>query len=320
MSISRPKIFYSPGDLGDANRELGWGITYRKLTPGKYRGCFEVEKVIDCLLVVEAHNASMDVNGSNSPDMFALLNIQSFGGAMRVNGQKMDAAGQLLLSPGGELDIVSSGPCRVDQVYIPSEIYGHLDDCGYFSDCDLLAPDTLYNVDAMRMLAARESIKALTHLHGGAGSNGCDKPDQFVYSRLVGLIGSSPTASVARTGARSHQLRQLIRARHFMWNNLHNSLSIPDICHEVGSSQRTLERLFGEAFGMTPKRYLEIIRFSQVHRDLRAAKRGETSVWKVASAAGFKHPGRFSVGYAAFFGESPKRTLLESRVLDGTNY
>lgn len=313
MSIINPEIFKSPSDLEEANREVGWCITYRKLTPGEYRGFFEVEEALGCLLALEAHNASMDVNGSNSTGMFALLNIHSFGGAIHVNGQKVDVAAQLLLSPGKELDIVSSGPCRVDQIYIPYEVYGHLHDSDYFLDCTPLVPDTLYSFDAARALEIRKLTDAIRLFRDGGRNSSCGKPEQFLYSHLPVSIGSTHSALIPGTVVQAHHIQQLLRARRFMWKTLHLSLSIPEICRQVGLSQRTLERMFGEAFGMTPKHYLEISRFSRTHRQLRAASSDETSVWKVASAAGFKHPGRFSVGYATFFGESPKRTLLDSR-------
>ena len=60
---------------------------------------------------------------------------------------------------------------------------------------------------------------------------------------------------------------------------------------------------------MSPMAYVQEVRLQRVHRQLRAAAPGTTTVTDVAHAWGFVHLGRFARRYRERFGESPSQTL-----------
>jgi AraC-like DNA-binding protein len=74
-------------------------------------------------------------------------------------------------------------------------------------------------------------------------------------------------------------------------------------------SLRTLQEAFRRHVGMSPMAYVQEVRLQRVHRQLRAAAPGTTTVTDVAHAWGFVHLGRFARRYRERFGESPSRTL-----------
>ncbi|MFJ6388195.1 AraC family transcriptional regulator [Streptomyces sp. NPDC091972] len=74
-------------------------------------------------------------------------------------------------------------------------------------------------------------------------------------------------------------------------------------------SLRTLQEAFRKYVGMSPMAYVQEVRLQRVHRQLRAATPGTTTVTDVAHAWGFVHLGRFARRYRQRFGESPSQTL-----------
>ncbi|AYC43426.1 Virulence regulon transcriptional activator VirF [Streptomyces griseorubiginosus] len=72
---------------------------------------------------------------------------------------------------------------------------------------------------------------------------------------------------------------------------------------------RTLQEAFRRHVGMSPMAYVHEVRLQRVHRQLRAAAPGTTTVTDVAHAWGFVHLGRFARRYRERFGESPSQTL-----------
>lgn len=77
-------------------------------------------------------------------------------------------------------------------------------------------------------------------------------------------------------------------------------------------SLRTLQEAFRSNVGMSPMAYVHEVRLQRVHRQLRAAAPGTTTVTQVAHAWGFVHLGRFARRYRERYGESPSQTLRAS--------
>jgi transcriptional regulator GlxA family with amidase domain len=84
---------------------------------------------------------------------------------------------------------------------------------------------------------------------------------------------------------------------------------VPELCKEVGASERTLRTCCQEHLGMSPKHYLLLRRMHMVRRALRESTTAETSVTEIATRYGFWQFGRLAVEYKVFFGEPPSATL-----------
>jgi AraC-like DNA-binding protein len=88
--------------------------------------------------------------------------------------------------------------------------------------------------------------------------------------------------------------------------------SLDQLCAAIGAQPRTVELGFLEAFGLSMKAYVQALRFNGARRDLQDAEPGTASVKAVALKWGFRHMGRFSTGYKAWFGECPGATLARA--------
>ena len=88
--------------------------------------------------------------------------------------------------------------------------------------------------------------------------------------------------------------------------------TIPELCGVAGVSQRTLEYGFLDLLGVTPVRYLNLLRLNRARRALRKATRGHQTVTEIALRLGFSNPSRFAHDYRRLFGEPPSSTLRAS--------
>jgi transcriptional regulator GlxA family with amidase domain len=89
-------------------------------------------------------------------------------------------------------------------------------------------------------------------------------------------------------------------------------LYVPELCREIGASERTLRTCCQEHLGMGPKHYLLLRRLHLVRRALRNNRLGDTTVTEIGTSYGFWQFGRLAVEYKALFGEAPSTTLART--------
>jgi AraC-like DNA-binding protein len=82
-----------------------------------------------------------------------------------------------------------------------------------------------------------------------------------------------------------------------------------DLCSALNVRIRTLYYAFQEFYGVSPIKYLRLVRYARARRDLLIAAPENTTVTDVAAKWHFWHFGRFSIEYKSLFGESPSETL-----------
>jgi AraC family ethanolamine operon transcriptional activator len=105
----------------------------------------------------------------------------------------------------------------------------------------------------------------------------------------------------------SERLRVVRRAEDYIEAQPGALLRIDDLCSAACTSIATLERVFREVFGITPRRYLTLRRLAGVRNDLLNGDPAH-SVTEVATRWGFFHLGRFALEYGQLYGERPSQT------------
>jgi len=102
------------------------------------------------------------------------------------------------------------------------------------------------------------------------------------------------------------------RFEHKVRERIGTVVRIPELCTELGVSQRTLEYLFKEEIGMTPKQFSNVLRLNEVRRELLRRNTENQTISHVAEDCGISHLGRFAAAYLRQFGELPSETLREN--------
>lgn len=86
-------------------------------------------------------------------------------------------------------------------------------------------------------------------------------------------------------------------------------VSVTDLCHAAGVSERTLRNAFHDVYGIGPKQFLIRHGLEQVHDALLFARRMRGAVTRAATECGFFELGRFAGSYRHLYGESPSDTV-----------
>ena len=111
-----------------------------------------------------------------------------------------------------------------------------------------------------------------------------------------------------RAATRAEIYRRLSRARDFVEASFVDPLSLSAMARVAGIAPHRFLRLFKQAFGLTPHRYLTERRLQEARRLL---ERGGTRVTDACLAVGFTSLGSFSSLYHRRFGRPPGKAILE---------
>jgi AraC-like DNA-binding protein len=101
-------------------------------------------------------------------------------------------------------------------------------------------------------------------------------------------------------------VRRLVEA--YLEAHLSEPVYLADLCAATGVSERTLQQVFLESYGVSPLQYLKLRRLNLARQRLRGGAPEQTRVTDVALDCGFWELGRFAADYKALFGESPSHT------------
>jgi len=114
----------------------------------------------------------------------------------------------------------------------------------------------------------------------------------------------------ARPGSVSSD--QMNKAMDIIKSSFDQELSLDDIARAAGASPRALQYSFKATYNMTPMQMLRLERLRWARHLLLAADRHQT-VTQIALDLGFQHLGRFAQEYRSAFGETPNKTLQNSK-------
>lgn len=109
--------------------------------------------------------------------------------------------------------------------------------------------------------------------------------------------------------ARLERLHRLGRTVAYMREQIRQDIYMRDLCAVANSSERTLRYLYSELLGVSPMRYLSMLRLCEASRQLLAADSRHKSVRSIAIGCGLWDLSRFAKQYQALFGELPHQAL-----------
>lgn len=124
------------------------------------------------------------------------------------------------------------------------------------------------------------------------------------------LVANGPVERMSCN--RSRRVRYLIfrRAEDLMYANLRRHIYMQELCDAAGVSERALRYAFEELVGISPVRYLSMLRLCEACRSLSSADAGRKSVKSIALSCGLWDLSRFADNYRRVFGELPSETLM----------
>ncbi|MEB3161334.1 MAG: helix-turn-helix domain-containing protein [Synechocystis sp.] len=133
-----------------------------------------------------------------------------------------------------------------------------------------------------------------------------DHIEERIVVQIINVLAKSrqiqPKKIVAKRMSHLYQAEEFIRAY------AKAQISIMDISHAVGISQRTLEYLFKDFYGISPCAYLKCFRLNQLRQSLHHCNLSGNTINHLAAEWGFWHSGQLAKDYFNLFGELPSQT------------
>lgn len=131
-----------------------------------------------------------------------------------------------------------------------------------------------------------------------------------LVSTVRTMLGTPPPVSPITAGRPAVERDGIIRsAKSFLEEAAGAVPSVDQLALAADVSERTLRTVFGEFYGLSPAKYIRLLRLNETRRALERTGPGGASVTEIASFHGFWDFGRFAKEYRQAFGELPSQTL-----------
>jgi AraC family transcriptional regulator len=164
--------------------------------------------------------------------------------------------------------------------------------------------DQLVNASAQQLLGELARGSAPNVAHGG-----------FVERLAHVMIEQTCRVLEGKTGRNvppdALQLGRLQGVLEWIGDNLSNELSNAELAERAGVSESHFRRIFQEAMGRTPHRYVLRLRLERVHELL---TRTSFSIARVAAQCGFNSQSHMTSCFSAAYGITPARARQQARM------
>lgn len=286
-----------------------WQQQYDQLGSGRFYGRIDELVLPDLQLFTEHTSHALRQQCNVWPDSLWLglaVNPQE----CRINGETV-AASEVMCRP-GNLDFELLTPDHFDIYGIvvrQAELQRLAELQGIeWSEDWWVAPRR--SGDPQQLLALRQDLGRLLAMAAAGGSG---VPARLQQELMLGRVLDWLQGSDARAAeAPSHGRRKQVvdQVREYVRAHPDEVLTITDLCERVHVSRRTLQYSFESVMGISPLRFLRLVRLNGVRRQLSTpmAEADWRPLATIAASWGFWHPGEFARDYRDLFGESPSTT------------
>ncbi len=127
-----------------------------------------------------------------------------------------------------------------------------------------------------------------------------------IVNLVLGIAARPDTAD--RKRCQHTYARIFDAAKQLLHSHLGHSLTIPQLCRQIGVSRRNLFYAFDAVLGVSPHQYLRTIRLNAVRRTLKQLPPGNRRIGDLAWEYGFSSPSQFAADYKHRFGQLPSQT------------
>lgn len=314
---SAPARFrYDSTDVHEYGESLKcWSLDYDQISPGAFRGSLSGTRFSRLEVFRETTSRKTRQRGTLGTDCFTLGVPWAETGVTRCNGAAIAGPDTVLLSLDAEIELFTPDDFEVRGLSTSARMMQQL-----ASDMDLewprhfqgralgirAAPDALVRFKG-RLAFVQERMRARRDLDAPSGAERALEDGLLVEA--LNLVVSGEPLQLSKDASR----RTVDRARDLMLSLEGKSMTLLDVCRQVGASPRKLTYCFREQLGVSPGYYWKVIRLNRARKDLQRAAPDGTDIYSVVARHGFWHLSQFSQDYKRHFVERPSDTVRNAR-------
>lgn len=290
----------------------GWDAHFRVAQTGNFNA--QIEQLVGQQILVNV--ASMDTGtiqrGSTPVGMRTFALPITLGGPATWLNQEIDPHALMLFPKTGELFCIAGGPMRMATLSVKEELFENVGNTLLSNKLCETDAEQMSELQSTRWHQLQQKLQLLITFKARYGhlSESHEWLDYMEEELVNSFVSSLPTAAHSMgTITPSAAARNTHRAVDYIMDNLRKPFAISSMCDDLQCSRRTLESSFKRCTGTSLLPFIKFQRFTHCRAELLSANDGTDTVTSIARSWGFWHPGQFSTGYKALFGESPSNTL-----------
>ena len=228
-----------------------------------------------------------------------------------INGYRFNRNDVVIFPEGSELDYIQPAFTSWCSIQLEKNV---LEEAGCaemtFDRVKVLPGNRSETARLVQILGMLTECQAAAPHPGVAGSGHPSLPNEDIVLEQIRRTLSEHLGrrSLGRRASLHNRMAMVRRFEQQVRERINTVVRIPDLCAELGVSQRTLETLFKTDIGMTPKQFATALRLNAVRRELLGTPAKNETVAKIAERYGINHLGRFPAYYQQQFGELPSET------------
>jgi len=283
-----------------------WSFEHNQLSRGKFDGKINAFHTSRIQLSLAHRSVGICVRGG-IPEETTIISLPLLlPKLLHYRGQLLKECQVIAINHSEELEFYTSSPTLMLSVAVSSALLEDQARAVNESSFDNLRCQERLNMNPREYCTRTEHLVLLLNRlqYSNFARNGDNEElleKEILETILLGVLPPGPSSRLP------NRLFIAKLAEKYIRNNLKTAISIRDLCNFIGSSERALHIGFKERFGVSPKRYHQIMRLNSVRKDL-LLKNDDQTVTGIAIDWGFHHPGRFPEQYSRMFGELPSET------------
>ena len=268
-------------------------------------------------LQVGDYGASYISNATTDTERSGLMFKMNMDNQTTCNGYDIERKDFMFYSKNSEHIAIHNGPCKwayitIKSDYLEDSLIDRLD-----IDLDTRPGKSTY-LQSQKQIYLDSLYRSINEVTELTQTNPDILKDPDILKGMEVTLFNSQALLLANTSSTRTGSKDITKKSHelivkesidFLEANSYEPIHVLDLCNVLNVKLRTLYYAFREFYGISPIKYLRLVRYSKARRDLIDADPEKTSVSDVAARWHFWHFGRFSVEYKSLYGESPSETL-----------
>jgi AraC family transcriptional regulator, ethanolamine operon transcriptional activator len=294
-----------------------WELDLTLLEPGAFQGQILQFAVNGVLFSEGISNKNIIQQGGLPPNTRSLLFGEYPQAKFRWRGQ--DLTGNHVMTLPGAADFHKTVPSNVktfNLVFSNEYLASLASELGVPEPEEIFLQNDAFRCDSQFLSTIIADVKQLSAVLKVTPEKIHDKRVQQMISRelpmrFLRLLSRGRTVRVTASGTK--RARALRLAESFLDSAEPEDMTVQSLLGAAEVSERTLQYVFRDAFGVSPHAYLRSLRLHGVYRDLKSAKPSKGKVADIANYWEFWHMGQFAKDYQNLFSELPSQTLAKKK-------
>jgi len=284
--------------------ETGWGIHASQVEQGDFNLVLHGIHTPRIQIGVRSYSKGMMFKGLH-PEDFVLLYMYTTKQPPSIKNQLISKDELLVGLPGEALDIIIHSRFTVYTIAVEKELFYKAFETFFSESFEAYIKEKVLLMTPSKLSRFFGSVKRRI-----ADLSNDERNEHYDYEALeFELLESLFKQIEQHDQSASHKKFNIIKVRKYLDDNIHYNISIKEMAEAFNIGERQLYNSFKSNYGMTPKKYMQIIRLNAVNKELLQSKKSSTTVAEIAYKYDFTHMSYFTRAYKKIFNELPSHTL-----------